>query len=230
MKIIEYVFCEHCVNLQNSGLYSFFYFFLYFSHSEIINIQTMKNRILILFITILFFACNDSEHHDHQRHPHPEDFEMKNEKSERGIVKETVTKFFVAVDEQDWEIVRNHFEDSVIFDYTSMQGGEAKKLSSGDIADSWKAFLPGFDNTHHQLGNYLVKVKENKAHLFCYVTAKHFLKNESDKNVWTVVGTYDIDLTKNDSDWFVSDLKFTLKYTSGNENLPEMAKNIMNNK
>ena len=73
-----------------------------------------------------------------------------------------------------------------------------------------------------------VKVIENKAHLFCYGTAKHFLKNDSGKNVWTVVGTYDIDLMKEEKNWVIHSLKFNFKYTSGNEDLPGMAQKNLN--
>lgn len=91
----------------------------------------------------------------------------------------TVNDLFISVDNGDWEKVKFIFADAVLLDYASMAGGEPANLSSIQIIDSWKGILPGFDKTHHQLGNYLVEMSEHAAKVFCYGTATHFLSNES---------------------------------------------------
>lgn len=176
----------------------------------------MKKIFFLLIPSIIVFACNDMNHNHHAD-------DQKNEKSDRGLIKETVTKFFIAVDELNWTEVKSLFTDSVSIDYTSMQGGEVELLPAHEIIDSWASYLPGFDYTHHQLGNFLVEIDNCESFLFCYVIAKHYLKNDSAKSVWSVVGSYDINLIKEEGTWRIKMLKFNLKYTSGNEDLPQMA-------
>lgn len=136
---------------------------------------------------------------------------------------ETVNNLFIAVDERNWEQVSTIFADSVLLDYTSMAGGEPAQLTSAQIIDSWKGVLPGFDKTHHQLGNYLVVDDSSVIKVFCYGTATHYLQNESGNNVWTVVGTYDLELSESNGVLKITGMKFNLKYIDGNNDLVQMA-------
>jgi hypothetical protein len=136
---------------------------------------------------------------------------------------ETVNKFFISVDNRDWDIVKAIFNDTVSLDYTSMAGGQPADLPSADIIDSWKSVMPGFDKTHHQLGNYLIETDSLVAKVFCYGTATHYLSNESKNNVWTVVGSYDLELQTVSKAWRITKMKFNLKYIDGNGELPKMA-------
>lgn len=136
---------------------------------------------------------------------------------------ETVNKLFIGVDERNWELVANVFADTVLLDYTSMSGDEPALLTSQQIIDSWKGVLPGFDKTHHQLGNYLVEEDSAGIKVFCYGTATHYLANESGKNVWTVIGTYNLELSEANGVLKITGMKFNLKYMDGNSDLAQMA-------
>ena len=136
---------------------------------------------------------------------------------------EGVNKLFIAVDNRDWESVKKLFDDTVLLDYTSMAGGEPANLTAVQIIDSWKGLLPGFDKTHHQVGNYIIEPGSQKAKVFCYGTATHYLANESKNNIWTVVGSYDFELKHVNNNWRISKMKFNLKYIDGNNDLPRMA-------
>jgi hypothetical protein len=136
---------------------------------------------------------------------------------------ETVNQFFISVDYRDWKKVKTIFNDKVLLDYTSMTGGQPSVLTSDQIIDSWKGFLPGFDKTHHQIGNYLIETDSDLTKVFCYITATHYLDNESKNNLWIVVGSYDFELSMNDKNWRITKMKFNLKYTDGNNDLPKMA-------
>lgn len=138
-------------------------------------------------------------------------------------ITETVNKLFISVDNRDWENVKLIFSDTVLLDYTSMAGGQPAILTSSQIIDSWKGILPGFDKTHHQLGNYLIETDSDLAKVFCYGTATHYLANESKNNIWTVVGSYDLELKDVNNTWRITKMKFNLKYIDGNNDLPKLA-------
>ncbi len=59
--------------------------------------------------------------------------------------------------------------------------------------------------------------------VFCYVIATHYLKNMSENNLWTVVGSYNFDLKYEKNSWRVTMMKLNLKYIDGNNDLPKMA-------
>ncbi|HXS36597.1 MAG TPA: nuclear transport factor 2 family protein [Flavipsychrobacter sp.] len=143
--------------------------------------------------------------------------------SHRHEIEETVIKIFRAADKRDWELVKASFSENVLLDYTSMNGGEPVQIAADAIITSWKQFLPGFKATHHQLGNFIIEVQNDSASCLCYGTATHYLPNESNQNVWTVVGDYEFELKKR-TNWQVTKMKFNFKYMDGNTSLVEMAK------
>lgn len=136
---------------------------------------------------------------------------------------ETVNRLFIAVDERNWTLVENLFSDTVLLDYTSMVGGSPASLPAKQIIDSWKGILPGFDKTHHQTGNFIVKTDPLAYNVFCYGTATHYLKNETGNNVWTVVGSYDFEIKTMDLKLKITKMKFNLKYLDGNNDLAILA-------
>lgn len=150
-----------------------------------------------------------------------------NKTNETGLdktqVTEIVNRLFVAVDSRDWEQVTELFNDMVLLDYTSMAGGDPVKLTPQQIIESWKGLLPGFDQTHHQTGNFIIENDSMVYKVFCYGTATHYLKNETNNNVWTVVGSYNFELEPKNSKLKISKMKFNLKYTDGNNDLAKMA-------
>ena len=148
---------------------------------------------------------------------------------EQSQVQTTVTTLFVATDQQDWSMVEEQFADMVNLDYSSMTGNPATEISPSEITSGWKTVLPGFTHTHHQLGNFTTTIENNKAHVFVYGTASHFLEDENG-NVWTVIGSYDFDLKKIGNDWKVTSMTFNYKFQDGNSGLIQKAIDNVNKK
>ena len=140
------------------------------------------------------------------------------------MILDAVNGVFIHSDNRNWEGVRTSFADQVVLNYTSMAGGQPGTLSPEQIVAAWRELLPGFQSTHHQLGNYQVREDGDAAMVFCYGTATHYLPNESARNLWTVVGTYDFHLVKRGEDWKVDAMTFHFKYQDGNTQLPELAR------
>jgi hypothetical protein len=139
---------------------------------------------------------------------------MENEK-----IIHAVSAVFSGADERDWKKVRNAMAENVLLDYYSLSGSPAAVLSSMQIIETWKGFLPGFDRTHHQLSNFRVTRHSDTAKVHCDGKADHFI----DKDVWTVEGSYDAEAIKINSRWVMTMLKFNLSKQSGNTNLPAQA-------
>lgn len=148
---------------------------------------------------------------------------------EMKTANETVSALFVASDNRDWNKVETIFAEQVELDYSSMNGNPAVTLTPKQITDAWRTILPGFTSTHHQVGNFITSENENSAAVFCYGTATHYLDDE-EGNIWTVVGSYNFELKKENGVYRVSKMKFNYKYQDGNLELPKKAmENVKSN-
>lgn len=138
---------------------------------------------------------------------------------EKDLVIEAVNRLFIKTDNKEWPEVKACFADEVLFDMTSLAGGEPATITSQAIVEAWDKGLKELKAIHHQAGNFVVKIKNEEAEVFCYGIASHYLPNKTNQNTRTFVGSYDFHLTKKDSRWRIDKFKFNLKYIDGNPNL-----------
>jgi hypothetical protein len=88
-----------------------------------------------------------------------------------------------------------------------------KPESSDNIIETWKGFLPGFDKTHHQVSDFKVSQNDSLAQVHLSEKAEHYISNE----IWTVEGTYDVNLSRSDAHWKVTAFRFNFtKQNKGN--------------
>ncbi|HXV14630.1 MAG TPA: nuclear transport factor 2 family protein [Candidatus Krumholzibacteria bacterium] len=136
---------------------------------------------------------------------------------DRANIVDVINTLFVGTDNRNWDVVRNCFAPSVLFDMSSLGAGEPHHMTPNEIVAAWDAGLKPMQAIHHQVGNYLVTVDGPKsASAFCYGIAIHYLPNPTHANTRTFVGSYDFGLTKENGRWKIEKFKFTLKYVDGN--------------
>ena len=138
---------------------------------------------------------------------------------DRQAAQDTVTRLFVHTDNREWDKVSDLFAPTVLFDMTSLVGGEPTEMTPQQIVDAWDQGLKPLKAIHHQTGNYLVTLTEDGAQVFCYGIASHYLPNKTNQNTRTFVGSYDFHLVKVDDAWKIDRFKFNLKYLDGNMEL-----------
>lgn len=138
---------------------------------------------------------------------------------DREEVKEVINRLFISTDSRDWETVRQLFASEVLFDVTSMVGGDPVRLTPQDIVAAWDKGLKPLKAIHHQAGNYIVKIMQNEADVFCYGIASHYLPNKTNQNTRIFVGSYNFHLVRSGESWQIDKFKFNLKYIDGNPNL-----------
>lgn len=136
-----------------------------------------------------------------------------------SAIANTLARYFAAVDGRDWGDLERLMTNPFHLDYSSFGAGDPVDLDPAAVLDGWKQLLPGFEHTHHQIGNLDVDVGAEEARARCYVTATH----QIDERVWTVVGTYEVALRRDAEDWKLSELQFLFKYQAGDTDLPAEA-------
>ena len=130
---------------------------------------------------------------------------------------QTARKVFVYANEHNWQgLIDEVFDDTVATDDSSYPGGPpAMILSATQQVENWKSVIPKMI-THHQMGNELVNIAEDHAHVHAYVTAYHIKPELTENNKWTVVSSFEIMLRRTDIGWRVTGLKQHFKFQEGN--------------
>ncbi len=170
----------------------------------------MHRLILVMIaVAVAFTGCNVS----------PESMEMarnmlkqQGQIFERGEIIAVINQLFISTDDKDWDGVRECFADTVLFDMSSMGGGEPEKKSAQEIIDGWKEGLAEIDQVHHRSSNFIINVQEESAYAFCYGIAMHYTKTESGGKVRSFTGSYDMHLAKDGNKWRIDEFTFILKF------------------
>ncbi|MCA8906852.1 MAG: nuclear transport factor 2 family protein [Rhodospirillaceae bacterium] len=135
-----------------------------------------------------------------------------------------LVRWFAAVDRRDWAAARALMATPFHLDYSSLGAGPASDLDPADVLAGWQTLLPGFDATHHQIGNLDIAADGESATVACYVTATHVIAEATEGRVWTVVGSYTIPMAHTDAGWVLAGCTFHFKYQDGNTELPARAR------
>jgi 3-phenylpropionate/cinnamic acid dioxygenase small subunit len=133
----------------------------------------------------------------------------------------TLTELFVRTDQRDWAAVRACFAERVLFDMTSLTGGEATTVTPRDITGGWKDNLRRIKAIHHQVGNFRVDLGDGEAAASCYGIAYHYRKSRSGHDARTFVGSYDFHLRRERTSWKIDLFRFNCKFITGQLDLEE---------
>jgi hypothetical protein len=130
---------------------------------------------------------------------------------DRLAVEDAVTGLFAAVDDKAWDRARSAFASEVLFDMTSLTGGEPATVGPETIVEGWATNLDPVAAVHHQIGNVRVDLDGDQASLFCYGTATHF-KPEEAQRLTHFVGTYDFHLIRSADGWKIDGMRYNSTY------------------
>jgi hypothetical protein len=138
---------------------------------------------------------------------------------EKDRILERTKTLFIATDRKDWPAVIGCFTDRVRFDMTSMTGEPPALVPAVEIASGWKKGLADIPAVHHQIGNELVILDGGTAHVSCYGIALHHNPLAKNGTTRRFVGSYDLDLKKQEEEWKITGFTFHLKFIDGNADL-----------
>ncbi|GAA2150327.1 nuclear transport factor 2 family protein [Actinomadura napierensis] len=138
-------------------------------------------------------------------------------------IAETCTRMAVHADRREWALLRGLFADSVLLDYTSLNGGEPARLTPQEIVDAWAATLGGFDATQHLIANHLVEVDGDRAVCTASFQATHRLATPYGAPLWTLGGDYRWELARTGGRWLIDSVAMKATWGDGNKDLPARA-------
>lgn len=127
----------------------------------------------------------------------------------------TVSSIPLAVDLARYDLAEAAFAPNIVIDYTSLWGGEPQRMTPAALMDAWRALVPGFDATRHELRDVQANVTGDTATATAFVDGRHWI----DGAIWRPVGTYHWTLRKIDGRWKVETMTFTMTEEFGDRGL-----------
>jgi hypothetical protein len=134
-------------------------------------------------------------------------------------IRQTISAITTLVDVRMLDEIAPLFADPVRVDYTSLWGGEPADFSPSALIAGWRALIPGFEATWHELGPIEISINGDRASAHCPVDARHWLNGE----VWRPRGSYEFELVRS-SRWRVSLMRLVLAEEIGRRSLTEEAR------
>jgi ketosteroid isomerase-like protein len=138
---------------------------------------------------------------------------------EKDRIAAMVNRLFTGTDARDWTAVQACFADSVLFDMTSVAGGEPARLGPAQITAAWETGLAPIEAVHHQTGNVAIELAESEANVTCHGVAYHYRHTLFGRNTRVFVGSYDFHLRLDADAWKIDLFRFNLKFIDGNVTL-----------
>lgn len=131
----------------------------------------------------------------------------------------TVSSIPLAVDLARYDLAEAAFAPSIVIDYTSLWGGEPQRMTPAELMAAWRALVPGFDATRHELRDVHAEVRGDRATATAFVDGRHWI----DGKLWRPIGTYHWTLERRSGGWKVTTMTLNLTQENGDRGLVAIA-------
>ena len=130
-----------------------------------------------------------------------------------------VSSIPLAVDLGRYDLAEAAFAPEVLMDYTSLWGGEPQRMTAAALMDAWRALVPGFDATRHEIGAVEASVDGDAAQATAVVDGRHWIGEA----LWRPIGLYRWSLAKSSGRWRVTAMTFAMTQEFGDRGLVAVA-------
>ena len=129
-------------------------------------------------------------------------------------------RFAWCLDDRRWDDLEAMFAPAVDVDYTDLFGGGAVKATPGELVAASRRLLETLDRTQHFVAGHLVSGQGDQATCRSQVIATHaYAAARLGDRIWTVGGSYTMELARTAAGWLITGLRFTLSWSSGNHEI-----------
>jgi 3-phenylpropionate/cinnamic acid dioxygenase small subunit len=142
---------------------------------------------------------------------------------DRAEISDVQLRYATGLDSRDWRLFRSCFTDEIETDFTSVFGGEARKVNADRWTEAARRSLSGLAATQHMITNHVITVDGDAATCIAYVQARHFLPNDSGDSMQTMFGYYTNRFVRTPAGWKIRACKLTLWWQTGNPQIFTLA-------
>jgi 3-phenylpropionate/cinnamic acid dioxygenase small subunit len=142
---------------------------------------------------------------------------------DRAEISDVQLRYATGLDSRDWKLFRSCFTDEIETDFTSVFGGEPRKVTADRWTEAARRSLSGLAATQHMITNHVITVAGDEATCVAYVQARHFLPNDSGDSMQTMFGYYTNHFVRTSAGWKIRACKLTLSWQTGNRHIFTLA-------
>jgi SnoaL-like domain len=142
---------------------------------------------------------------------------------DRAEISDVQLRYATGLDSRDWPLFRSCFTDEIETDFTSVFGGQPRKVSADRWTEAARRSLSGLQATQHMITNHVITVTGDEALCIAYVQARHYLPNDSGDNLQNMFGYYTNRFTRTAAGWKIRACKLTLTWQTGNQGIFALA-------
>lgn len=136
---------------------------------------------------------------------------------------DTVNRFAMHADHQEWSEVSQLLADAVLIDY-DLDGFELERIPQGTLISSWKEQAHGFHSVQHLISNHGIEFSGNKrATCRTHALIHRTLPNNKGGSSWTLGGSYTFGLVLKMQGWKIQWIQWKTLWSAGNAALFELA-------
>ncbi|WP_382306836.1 nuclear transport factor 2 family protein [Herbiconiux sp. UC225_62] len=123
---------------------------------------------------------------------------------DRAHISDTINRFFLALDEKDWDAIPPLLADEFLLTAATV-AGEPKRLPIPEFMQSLVARNGGFAGTTHLNPDHIITIDGDSAHVKAHMLCPHW-SDDTDAGLFVSYGRYDIDLLRSGDGWEMTDL------------------------
>lgn len=142
---------------------------------------------------------------------------------DRAEISDVQLRYATGLDSRDWPLFRSCFTDEIETDFTSVFGGEPRRVSADRWTEAARRSLSGLKATQHMITNHVIEVAGDDATCIAYVQARHFLPNDAGDSTQTMFGYYTNRFTRTSAGWKIRACKLTVTWQTGNPQIFALA-------
>jgi 3-phenylpropionate/cinnamic acid dioxygenase small subunit len=142
---------------------------------------------------------------------------------DRAEISDVQLRYATGLDSRDWPLFRSCFTDEIETDFTSVFGGEPRKVSANRWTEAARRSLSGLAATQHMITNHVITVAGDDATCIAYVQARHYLPNNAGDSMQTMFGYYTNRFVRTAAGWKIRACKLTVTWQTGNPGIFALA-------
>ena len=145
---------------------------------------------------------------------------------DRLAISDVQLRYATGVDTRDWVLYRSCFTDEIDTDFTSIFGGEPRRVKADRWVASARQILTGLKATQHMITNHVITITGDEATCVAYVQARHHLPNQLGESDQTMFGYYTNRFVRTPDGWKITACKLTVTWNSGNWAIFDLARKV----